>query len=48
MTKNNKEIKTIQDVVEISKLPIFMQDINETNEEYRKRIREYMEQTNDR
>lgn len=48
MTKNNEEIKTIQDVVEISKLPIFMQDINETNEEYRKRIREYMEQTNDR
>jgi hypothetical protein len=48
MTKNNEEIKTIQDVVEISKLPIFMQDINETNEEYRKRIREYMEQTDDR
>ena len=48
MTKNNEEIRTIQDVAEISKLPIFMQDINETNEEYRKRIREYMEQTNDR
>ena len=29
------------------KFPVFMQDLNETDDEYKKRIREYMEQTND-
>lgn len=30
------------------KFPVFMQDLNETHDEYRKRIREYMEQINDK
>ena len=30
------------------KFPVIMQDLNETRDEYRKRIREYMEQTNDK
>lgn len=30
------------------KFPVIMQDLNEAHDEYRKRIREYMEQQNDR
>ena len=30
------------------KFPVIMQDLNETRDEYKKRIREYMEQTNDK
>ena len=30
------------------KFPVLMQGLNETNDEYRKRIIEYMEQQNDR
>ena len=30
------------------KFPVFMQGLNETDDEYRKRIREYMGQQNDR
>ena len=30
------------------KFPFVMQDLNETNDEYRKRIREYMGQQDDR